>query len=419
MRCSIIGGTVDEVKSAGGTSIKEMSNSPIIFADLSEEQASALIENGYQVSEVKEITPPVTTPVPVSGAPTYTPLGLLEMLGIEEFRQMTDPPLTGEGIYVAIIGTGIRATHQDIGGMVVYSKNYTTSPSGDGFDHDTAVASIVHTIVPKTGLLDLKVIGNTGSGTDESVVEAIDDCISMRQQQHEYAPDVLNMSLGAVDDGNYYSPMRIICRDAVNAGIWLVASAGNQGPASMSIMMPACEKYVMAVGSCGLEPFDVSSFSSRGPTLEGLVKPDAVMFGEDIIMASSKGDTATAAKSGTSFSAPFASGACALFLNGERVWGDFSTASGMPEFIRRQVPYPMTQEGLIDIFLPQTGIKPSGASTSKDNDYGFGLPYAPLLFEKMTIATNIGTLVGGVMMVGMMGMMMKTMMAGAKGERHD
>jgi serine protease AprX len=231
----------------------------------------------------------------------------------------------------------------------------------------------------------------------------------MHQEGHEFAPDILNMSLGAVDDGNPYNSIRVICRSAIDEGLWLVASAGNSGPAPYTITSPACEKYVMAIGSCRQDPFSISDFSSRGPTPEGLTKPDAVMLGEDIIMASSKSDSATLAKSGTSFSAPFASAAASLFLNGQDVWGDFSKAPGMPEFLRRQVPYPMTQEGLIDVFLPATGIKPSGSIMGKDNIYGYGLPYAPLLFEKVSAAADVSSLLGGVLMIGMMGMMMRYM----------
>lgn len=409
MRFSVINSTVDEVRSMGGQNISEIKNSPIIYADLTDAQVDVLRQKGCIVNGPQKVTPPVTTPVPVSGAPVYTPAALLKMLGIEEFRLMTDPPLTGVGVNIAVIGTGIRATHQDIGGRIVYSKNYTSGPDGDGFNHDTAVASIIHAVVPDSNLLDLKIIDSTGNGTDEAFVRAVDDCISMRQQQHQHAPMILNMSLGGVDDGNPNNVMRVICRSAIDAGLWLVAAAGNSGPLPMTIMVPACEKYVMAIGSCKQEPFGVSEFSSRGPTLEGLVKPDAVMFGEDIIMASSDGDTATMARSGTSFSTPFASAAAALFLNGEMVWGDLSAAAGMPEFMRRRVPYPMTQEGLVDVFLPGTGIKPAGASTSKDNDYGYGLPYAPMLFEKMAAATGISVLIGAVMVIGMMGMMVKSM----------
>ena len=62
-----------------------------------------------------------------------------------------------------------------------------------------------------------------------------------------------------------------------------------------TINCPACEQYVMAVGSAHYLPesntFVVSDFSSRGPTQEGLVKPDVVLFGEDIVVASSQSDT--------------------------------------------------------------------------------------------------------------------------------
>lgn len=414
MRYSIVfPGRVDIalVESSGASSIKVQNNSPIAFANMNEFQAQQLRDAGLSVSEVEKISPLVSPPKPVSGAPVYTPSELVDYLGIEHFRGLTIPPLEGNGINVAVIGTGIRSTHQDLDGMVVSYKNYTASPVGDGFDHDTGVAAIIHTVVPKSKLYDFKVIDDSGSGTSEAFVQAVDDAIDFFLSSDPDAPRVINISLGAIDDGNWNNPMRVMCRGAVNAGMLLFASAGNGGPFPMSIACPACDKLVLAVGSCSYEPFIVSAFSSRGPTIEGLIKPDAVMFGEDIIMPSSKSDTATTAKSGTSFSAPFASGAGVLFLDGERAWGEFAN---VPAFIRQQVPYPMTGEGMIETFLPTICIKPEGVALQKDNDYGSGMPYGALILEQVAGAVTPGLAIGSLITM-MMVMMMMTMMTKSMG----
>ncbi|GAJ07257.1 unnamed protein product, partial [marine sediment metagenome] len=236
---------------------------------------------------------------------------------------------------------------------------------GDGLDHDTGIASIIVTTVPKCNILDMKVLNSKGYGTEEQVVLAIDDLISMHEAQSEFSPHVINLSLGGSDTGNPNQPMRAICREATERGIFVFASAGNGGPISQTITSPACENSVFAVGSIDpilsddeIVSFAISDFSSRGPTKEGLTKPDSVFFGRDIIMASSASDVATVAKSGTSFSAPFAPGGTVLFLEGEKYWGGRAAPSWWFMISPAILPYPMMPEGLIDVFMPLVGVKP-------------------------------------------------------------
>jgi subtilisin family serine protease len=297
-------------------------------------------------------------------------------------------------------------------------KNYTASPPGDGFNHDTGVAAIIVTVAPRCNLLDMKVLDDRGEGTEEAVVLAIDDIISMREAESEFTPHVINLSLGSDDTGNPNTPLRAICREAIARGIFIFASAGNSGPAAGTIMSPACEKYVFAVGSIDpiatdsqIASFVISEFSSRGPTKENLVKPDGVFFGRDIMMASSASDSATVAKSGTSFSCPFASGACVLFLEGEKYWGGRQPPSWWFMVSPTQVPYPMTVEGLVDIFVPLISVKPTNQSGDKDNSYGWGLPYGPLLLKRLGLSTTASLMTPLLMIpvLGMMGMMVKAM----------
>lgn len=411
MRYSIVNTTAEQVNSLGGKKIKTLRNAKIVFAELSTGQVTALRVRGCTVTPVEKIGLQVTPPVPVltSDETPRTAMELAYALGLDEIRGMTEPPLYGEGLNLAIIGTGIRATHFLLSDRVVYSKNYTTSPPGDGFDHDTGVASIVLAGAPLCNILDIKAISDEGEGSEEDVAEAIDDLITLHEQGSIYAPHVINLSLGSVDTGNIYNPIRVICREAIVRGILIFASAGNSGPIPGTIVCPAVEQYVLAVGSARYEPFGVSQFSSRGPTQEGLVKPDAIMFGENVIMASSESDTATVTKSGTSFSCPFASAAGILFLDGQRVWMELGA---VPEFIRQQVSLPITPAEMIDIFLPQVCIKPSGIAVAKDYDYGYGLPFGPLILEKFvgvpTAVIALGELILPIMMIGMMGVLVKT-----------
>lgn len=416
-RYSIINCSIEQVESVGGRNIQVARFSNIIFAELTEEQAEQLRQAGAIVELVPKIkADTIAPPEPVVSVPKYTPSELLEIAGLEELRYITDPPLYGQGINLAIVGAGILETHERIQGRVVYRKNYTPDPMNDSFDHDTGVASIAIAIAPQCGILNLKVIGSKGEGTEESVVMAVEECIALHEAQSEHAPSVLNLSLGAQDDGNVNSPMRIACRTAVEVGIWVFASCGNSGPHPYSITSPACEKYVFAIGSANYFPaertFIVSGFSSRGPTVGGLTKPDAVLFGEDIIMASSASNTATTHKSGTSFTSPFAAGMAVLFLEGVAVKARKMVELGVLE---QSMFYYVPVEEVMDQHLLRVCIKPSGIAIGKDHDYGYGLPFGPLITQALRPVSSAGTLMGVlplVIMVPMMGIAMKTMTGG-------
>lgn len=402
---------LDEVKRHGGRNLKVASASGQIFCDLGDAGAAKLRAAGCAVTKVggvkATVMPPIVTPpTPIAAVPVYTPEQLTYVIGLEELRAMTDPPLYGEGVNLAIIGTGIRETHKKINGRVVYSKNYTTDPMRDGLDHDTGVCDIALTMAPLCNILNLKVLNEKGEGTEEEVVMAIDNCVSLHDTRPDIAPTVINLSLGSPDDGNPNNPLRVACRAAIVRGIFVLASAGNSGPAPYSITCPACERYVFAVGSARYEPFGVSDWSSRGPTMEGLIKPEGIVFGENISMASSESDTAIIAKSGTSFATPFASGMVVLYHEGayrQAMWKE--AILGVPAAEIYYVP----PDILIDNYLALICLKPEDAPLGKDCAHGYGLPYGPLAYRLVTArplvdVSTIMTPLMSVMTLGMLGM---------------
>jgi serine protease AprX len=406
VRYAVIGATVEQIKSVGGTDIKETRSTGIIFATFTEEQVARLRSTGCTVSKVGSIKAAVMPPAPVAGVPTYSPEQLVWAAGFEELRVITKPPLYGEGFNLAIVDTGIRETHEKIKGRVVYRKNFTSDPMRDGFDHGTAVASVAVAVAPLCDILNIKVLDDEGSGTEEEVVMGIDHVISLHDEAPEIAPSVINLSLGGPDDGNPYSPLRVACQAAIGRGIWVIAAAGNDGPDPETIMSPAAERYVAAIGSVKYEPFTVSNFSSRGPTREGLVKPDAVMFGEDIVMASSSSDTATTAKSGTSFATPFASAMALLYHEGyQRRAMPTREITGVYPELGVMVPI----QDMIDVYLGGICVKPQGVLSGKDDDYGYGLPFGPLVKRAIGLrpAIDLSAVLTGLVTVSMLGMMVR------------
>lgn len=421
MRYSIMGATLEQVNSAGGQNVKEAPGTGIIFAELNEAGVALLESLGVRVKKVGEVKPgDIAPPTPIPVEEGYSPLDMMAAIGFtEEWRGVIEPPLYGEGFGVAILDSGVRETHELIKGRVVYSRNFTASPAGDKFNHGTGVASIMVALAPQCDIVDIKVIGDDGLGTDEAVVLGISEVINLKETQEDIFPYVINLSLGKEDDGDPLDPLRVACRAAIEKGIFVVAAAGNLGPQMDTIMSPASERYVGAVGSVVVDFQDpqksllVSTFSSRGPTREGLIKPDVVLPGERVIMADSRGDTATVVKSGTSFAAPL--GSAIILLHGE---GVMKRAKHTVEYQQPGMPVewvPMTPIEMLDKWAPLATVKPAGALRGKDVEYGWGIPYGDLVAMALTgrspaaITGDIAGMVVSIMGIGIMGMLMGNM----------
>ncbi|MBL7167011.1 MAG: S8 family serine peptidase, partial [Dehalococcoidales bacterium] len=180
-------------------------------------------------------------------------------------------------------------------------------------------------------------------------------------------------------------------------GLDVVAAAGNSGPKMTTMMLPACEPEVIAVGA--VETADelvVWEKSSRGPTVQGETKPDFVIWGTDLEMASHKNDEEYVAKSGTSFAAPMLSGLTGLLWeSGRRAYGE---AWSFRWTEARQ-------------FAPYFSTKPADAPVKKDNAYGFGLPaMGTMLGQVSSVSAPTDDMTSAMNML-----MMMTMMTGMAG----
>lgn len=93
---------------------------------------------------------------------------------------------------------------------------------------------------------------------------------------------------------------------AAQKGLWLFCSAGNEGNSSWGkITFPADAKGILSVGAI-TEKQQRSTFSSRGWTADGRVKPDMVALGTGCCVVNSSGEISYS--SGTSFATPILAG---------------------------------------------------------------------------------------------------------------
>ena len=114
--------------------------------------------------------------------------------------------------------------------------------------------------------------------------------------------------------------LSVLCDAAVAQGVVLCVAAGNAGPGASTVGSPGCAKTVITVGAT-TKSDQVASFSSRGPTSDGRIKPDVCFPGANIVACRASGTSMGTpinawytSASGTSMATPHATGACALLL---------------------------------------------------------------------------------------------------------
>jgi serine protease AprX len=225
---------------------------------------------------------------------------------------------------IAILDTGIDGQHQDFAGGKIIAWNDRVNGQPDPYDdegHGTHVASIaagavnpsgVGGVAPGAALVGVKVLNSKGEGTASAISQGIEWCITNRAR---YGIEVLNLSLGSDRTSAGTDLLSRTVNRAVDAGIVVTIAAGNSGPRQRTIGSPAAADEALAVGSVadpGAGGFYLDSYSSRGPTADGRVKPDLCAPGERILAARANSGSGYVRFSGTSMAAPFVAGVAAL-----------------------------------------------------------------------------------------------------------
>ncbi|MGV8106115.1 MAG: S8 family peptidase [Mesotoga sp.] len=235
--------------------------------------------------------------------------GMERIFGDESFEVTTWGTSTGFGVKVAILDTGIDGTHLDLAGRVAGGKDCTgigsySDDNGHGTHVSGTVAAIysnnsgVYGVAPSASLYAVKVLDSTGSGYLDWIIAGIQWAI-------DNDIDIINMSLGTTSDAQ---PLEDACNAAYEAGILIVAAAGNSGnkPGNRdTVEYPGGYASVIAVAASDSNDAR-ATFSSTGPDVE-LIAPGVS------ILSTILGD-AYAYYSGTSMASPHVAGVAALVL---------------------------------------------------------------------------------------------------------
>jgi hypothetical protein len=311
--------------------------------------------------------------------------------------QLSDIPavhskgITGEGVLLGLLDTGFNwKNHESLKDATVvaeydfiFKDNSTANDSRDNpaqHNHGTLVFSIVG------GFKDSSLIGSA-YGADFILAKTED----IRSEKHieednyaaaiewmeSYGVDITSSSLGysTFDSPEFsysYSDMdgktTIVTKaveTAFRKGVVTISSAGNEGGTSWYyITAPADGINTLAIGAVNNQN-QIASFSSRGPSYDGRIKPDVVTQGVGVYCAAAGNFSGYLTASGTSVAAPIASGIAALLLSA----------------------YPHLKNSQVKNILIETADN----SSSPNNDVGYGLLSAVKAVEFPNLQASDGT----------------------------
>jgi len=303
-----------------------------------------MVEAGKFITTTSDVTGGTVVAQPINVYPTA--------IRVTEVWTTSAGALQGQGIAVAVIDSGIAASHPDFMDSTGQSRvvasvylNGAASNADDSHGHGTHVAGIIggngqvsggaYTgVAPQVNLVNVKVSDDMGNVTTSDVVAGMQ---WVYEHASQYNIRVVNLSVNSSINQSYHvDPL-----DAAAEILWfnkivVVTAAGNFGKSAL--YPPANDPFVITVGAMDdlgtLDAADdyVPKFSAYGKTSDGFAKPDLAAPGVNLISTlASPGAVLALAHadhmvggyapmpaylrmSGTSVAAPIAAGAAALIL---------------------------------------------------------------------------------------------------------
>lgn len=290
----------------------------------------------------RRVAPPDTLPLALApaaavdtcaadGDPVYGPSAM-------PYRQLHLLPtvagaFTGAGVRLALLDTGFDTADPAFAGVVVAAQHDFVFDDPTVRDeandlagaqgHGTAVWSLLAATVPGRlrGIAPgaTYLLAKTEDVRSETRIEE-DHFVAALEWADSLGAHVVSASLGYLrfDNGFGYEPSALngdvavttVAVDSATArGLLVITAAGNGGPAYRTLVTPADADSGLAVGaedSLGT----LASFSSRGPTADGRLKPDLTAPG--VAVCALAGPGTVRRLNGTSFATPILAGAAAL-----------------------------------------------------------------------------------------------------------
>ncbi len=289
----------DEIKSNGGNIKHTYHIIPAVSAKLSD-RAIAKMKKNPRVAYIENDT------ILKATVDEYNNSWGVSRIGS---KIVHDNSINGSGVKIAVLDTGIDYNHEDLHDNYKGGFNFTfnnSDPFDDSYNsHGTHVAGIIAAekngigvvgVAPNASLYAVKVLDGAGFGYASWVIAGIQWAVDNKM-------DIATMSLGSSPYDPDLESLRIACDNAYNAGILLVAAAGNTNGGNVTY--PAGFDSVIAVTATD-QNNQKASFSPVDPKIE-LAAPGVYI---NSTIKSTYGQL-----SGTSQATPHVTGTAALLIS--------------------------------------------------------------------------------------------------------
>ncbi|MFO7626079.1 MAG: S8 family serine peptidase [Candidatus Fermentibacteraceae bacterium] len=242
----------------------------------------------------------------------------------------------GEGIVMGVLDSGFEFDHDCFAGTQILgtwdfvgNDEYVGYEEGDPENtgiHGTAVFSIIAGDSPGLyigGAPDAAFLLARTEDTGDEYPQEEDFWVFGLEWCEQNGASIVSSSLGYIDwyepwqmDGN--TAVTTLAADiAASRGLIVVNAVGNNGPEDTTLVAPSDGDSVFAVGSVNSLGI-LSGYSSRGPSADGRIKPDACARGESTVFANLAGGYSSG--NGTSFATPIVSAAFAAISQAHPEW---------------------------------------------------------------------------------------------------
>jgi serine protease AprX len=246
----------------------------------------------------------------------------------------------GSGIRVAVIDTGIDATHPDLpyGSKVVQNikiigdddtargvnvtvedQQNTDLTSGHGTHVSATVAGLGRaTSDGYIGVAPGAQLVGVGTGDVIFIFTALSGFDWIMEHQAEYQIRIISNSWGTSGPFDPENPVNVASKAAVDAGMVVLFAAGNSGPGSNTLNPYSVAPWVIGVAAGNKDGQTLADFSSRGIYGDDLYQPTITAPGVDIVSAAATthavDGTYYVSMDGTSMATPHVAGVAALML---------------------------------------------------------------------------------------------------------
>lgn len=260
--------------------VNNMRISPYSFMNLTLKEAQQLLKSPY----VERIELDVPHKIMIEPTPPgYQRLGEPTLADTKLYIN-GNTGYTGNGVKVAVLDTGVRSTHPMLTGKVVAKFQISDGNIEDNNGHGTWCASCIagnhvtspynmEGMAPNAQIINIKVFNDSGSGSSSIFMRGVEKAV-------ELGADIISYSGGGSDSIPYTADCELIDQMAINYNILCCISAGNSG--RFPIGRPSSAKKSISVGSISMKDNTKVYYSSIGPTLLRIVKPDIGAPGGDL-----------------------------------------------------------------------------------------------------------------------------------------